>query len=58
MPITAPCILSGVDHAEIAELIGLEAEICRRSLHDYMRQMWPVIEPSTAFVDGWHLGAV
>jgi len=52
------CILSGVDHAAVAELIGLEAEICRRSLHDYVRGMWPVIEPSTEFVDGWHLGAV
>ena len=20
--------------------------------------MWPVIEPSTEFVDGWHLGAI
>lgn len=47
-----------VDHEGIAELIALEGELCKRSLYDYLRAMWPVIEPSTPFVDGFHLGAM
>ena len=49
---------ASVDQTDIAELVALEAEICRRSLHDYVRSMWPVFEPATEFVDSWHLGAI
>jgi predicted phage terminase large subunit-like protein len=28
------------------------------SLHEFVRQAWPVLEPSTAFVDNWHLHLV
>ena len=47
-----------LDHESIAELIALEGELGKRSLHDYMRAMWPTIEPSTPFIDGFHLGAI
>ena len=47
-----------LDHEAIAELIALEGELCKRSLYEYLRAMWPVIEPSTPFVDGFHLGAI
>ena len=47
-----------MDHESIAELISLEGELYRRSLYDYMRGLWPVIEPSTPFIDGFHLGAI
>ena len=47
-----------VDHSAIAELIALEAELGKRSLHDYLAAMWAVIEPSTEFIDGFHLGAI
>ena len=47
-----------VDHEAIAELIALEAELGKRSLHDYLGAMWPVIEPATPFIDGFHLGAI
>ena len=51
-------MISVVDHEAIAELIGLEAELGKRSLHDYLASMWPTIEPSTEFIDGFHLGAI
>ena len=47
-----------LDHESIAELIALEGELGKRSLHDYMRAMWPTIEPGTPFIDGFHLGAI
>lgn len=30
----------------------------RRSLHVYAKAMWPIVEPMTHFVDGWHIGAI
>lgn len=34
------------------------AERCRRSLRVFTREAWPVIEPQTEFVHGWHLDVV
>ena len=42
----------------ISSLLSMEAELGRRSLYDYMQGMWHVIEPSTPFLDNWHLGAI
>jgi hypothetical protein len=33
----------------------LLAERCRRRLGVFIRQAWPILEPATPFVDGWHL---
>lgn len=45
-------------HDLVSSLLSIEAELGRRSLYDYLRAMWPVIEPSTPFLDNWHLGAI
>ena len=42
----------------VSELLDIEAELCRRSLYQYLRGMWDVIEPGTPFLDSWHLGAI
>ena len=34
------------------------AEKARRSFHEFVRQAWPVLEPSTPFVDGIHVQAI
>lgn len=47
-----------MDYEVITELIALEGELYRRSLYDYMRAMWPTIEPATPFIDGFHLQAI
>ena len=36
----------------------IEAEFARRSLHEYIRQGWSVLEPATPFEDNWHVGAI
>ena len=37
---------------------ALQAERCRRSLRAYMVAAWPVVEPATPFVPGFHLDAI
>ena len=29
-----------------------------RSLHSYMKGIWPIIEPGRTFADNWHIGAI
>lgn len=36
----------------------IDDEVARRSLYEFMRQAWPIVEPGTPFVDGWHLDAI
>lgn len=36
----------------------LTAEQARRSLREFVRQAWHVVEPETPFVDGWVIGAM
>src|SRR2546421_6160121 len=38
--------------------LPLSAEKARRSLHEFVRQAWPVLEPETPFVEGMHVRAV
>lgn len=35
-----------------------ERRAAERSLHEFTKQAWHVIEPGTPFVDGWHLQAI
>lgn len=37
--------------------LGFEREYCRRSLVNFIRQAWHVLEPATPFIHGWHLDA-
>ena len=36
----------------------LTAEKARRSLKEFVRQAWPILEPNTEFVDGIHVDAI
>src|SRR5574337_1023176 len=42
----------------VPTLAEVEAEIAGRTLRDYLAWMWPIVEPSTPFVPGWHLDAI
>jgi hypothetical protein len=39
------------------QLQNLRAELCRRSLKEFIRTAWPIIEPSP-LVWGWHIDAI
>src|SRR5215467_3795292 len=36
----------------------IETEMAARSLREFVRQAWPIVEPSTPFVPGWHIDAI
>jgi hypothetical protein len=48
--------------AELLRNASLIDEIARerasRSLGEFMRQAWPIVEPATPFVPGWHIDAI
>src|SRR5579864_4054381 len=38
--------------------VKVERELATRSLREFVRQAWHVVEPSTIFVPGWHIDAI
>ena len=36
----------------------IDRELAARSLREFVRQAWPIVEPSTPFVPGWHIDAI
>lgn len=41
-----------------ADLLAIERELSKRSLVDYVKLAWPILEPSQPYVHGWHIEAV
>lgn len=39
-------------------LLAIQAEEARRSLLEFVKQAWHVLEPDADFVDGWHIHAI
>lgn len=44
--------LSRITHDDVV------AELCRRDLRRFHRESWPVVEPGTPYVHGWHIDAI
>src|SRR5450432_4757514 len=36
----------------------IDRELAGRKLSEFVKQAWPVVEPSTPFVPGWHIDAI
>ena len=36
----------------------IDRDLAERNLRDFVRLTWAVVEPSTPFVDGWHIDAI
>jgi predicted phage terminase large subunit-like protein len=41
-----------------ADLIAIERELCRRSLAEFAKRAWPILEPATELKWGWALDAI
>lgn len=37
---------------------AIDRELAGRSLREFVRLAWPIVEPSTPFVPGWHIDAI
>lgn len=44
-----------LEKVDLPTLAQVEAEICKRSLLEFVRRAWNIVEPSTPFVDGKHI---
>jgi hypothetical protein len=45
--------------ASMPTMADLERELVKRKgLHEFVRLAWPLLEPSTPFIDNWHIQAV
>lgn len=40
------------------DLLNVERELCRRSLAQFVRRAWHVLEPGNPYIHGWHVDAV
>ena len=38
--------------------IGIEKELCARSLSEFVRQAWHILEPGQPYIHGWHVDAI
>jgi hypothetical protein len=36
----------------------IDCELATRRLQEFVRQAWPIVEPATPFVPGWHIDAI
>jgi predicted phage terminase large subunit-like protein len=54
--------LSVAQRALLAELIrrdkGRHTEQCARSLPEFIRAAWPILEPGTTYLHNWHIDAI
>ena len=44
--------------AKLPTINQVEAELGKRSLHEFVKLAWNVVEPATKFVDNWHIKAI
>lgn len=40
------------------DLFNIDKELCERSLAEFVKQSWHVLEPANPYVHGWHIDAV
>lgn len=43
---------------ELPTLDDIDKELAKRSLVEYIRQAWHIVEPGTPYVHGWHIDAI
>jgi predicted phage terminase large subunit-like protein len=44
--------------SQLLDLEAIQAELARRSLREFIKQAWHVIEPGTPYIDNWHIGLI
>lgn len=56
--LTAATVRAALADRRAQEQLAAEAAACTASFRWFVESAWPVIEPVTAFVPGWHIDAV
>ena len=47
-----------IERRQTGQTFADQAEEWAKDLHTFLRQAWPVLEPDTPFVDGWHIRSI
>ncbi len=47
-----------IEYDEEVSLDDIDCELAERSLDEFIKQAWAVIEPGTTYVDNWHIGLI
>lgn len=50
--------MSSSPQPHLPTLREIDAELSRRSLAEFIRQAWPILEPATGLVWNWHIDAI
>lgn len=59
MSTAAPVAYQRTRERELPSRFALERELAERRLRDFLRFIvWPVVEPTTPYVGGWHIDAI
>jgi predicted phage terminase large subunit-like protein len=56
--LNAVAVRTALERRRTQELIAQEADACQASFRLFVQKAWPVIEPVTRFVAGWHIDAI
>jgi len=50
--------MTGRDHVNPPDIERVQAEKARRSLRDFVKYGWHVVEPHIPYVQNWHIEAI
>lgn len=56
--VNASCLKRGQKVELLALLHEREKRVMNRSLHEFLKGAWPIIEPGRKFIDNWHIKAI
>jgi hypothetical protein len=55
---TAPNITTRINPPEAQDEIDLDSIVLRNDLRLYIRSAWHVVEPSTVYLENWHIDLI
>lgn len=47
-----------MEPTELPAEAQIDRELCRRSLYEFVKEAWHIVEPAHDFVEGWHIQAI
>lgn len=50
--------MPGLTNLSDAEWLDLDRELCSRSLSEFIKKAWHIVEPTQPYIHGWHIDAL
>lgn len=58
MELTLPELDAAIERRQLGQTLEQQAEAWSADLYTFLTRAWPVLEPDTPFVDGWHIRSI